>query len=208
MLVQFFIVEPEALQQDRKRLLAGGLKVDYVGFGWWRLGSARCRSCSTAMSVTTGSPPVSSPALGLIAGISLLTLVVWELFQQQPAMNVRLLRSSAFAISCLVMFLFGFMLISMTQLLPQLSQTLMGYDATLAGLTLGLGGFATIVADADRRSGHWTVHPAKMADPGFAGRHRLGAVVEPRGWIWTCRSGTWRWSASRRWCGCRSCSSR
>jgi DHA2 family multidrug resistance protein len=37
------------------------------------------------------------------------------------------------------------MLISMTQLLPQLSQTLLGYDATLSGLTLGLGGIATLV---------------------------------------------------------------
>ncbi len=52
---------------------------------------------------------------------------------------------SAFAISCVVMFLFGFMLISMTQLIPQLTQTLFGYDATLSGFTLGLGGIATLV---------------------------------------------------------------
>ncbi len=70
--------------------------------------------------------------------------MVWELFHPQPAMNVRLLRSSAFAISCAVMFLCGFMLISMTQLIPQLTQTLFGYDATLSGLTLGLGGIATV----------------------------------------------------------------
>src|SRR6202008_46798 len=30
-LVQLFIVEPEALKQDRRRLLAGGLTVDYLG---------------------------------------------------------------------------------------------------------------------------------------------------------------------------------
>jgi DHA2 family multidrug resistance protein len=33
----------------------------------------------------------------------------------------------------------------MTQLIPQLAQTLMGYDATQSGLTLGLGGMATLV---------------------------------------------------------------
>ncbi len=43
------------------------------------------------------------------------------------------------------MFLVGFMLISTTQLLPQLSQTLMGYDATTAGLTLGVGGIASLL---------------------------------------------------------------
>ena len=60
-------------------------------------------------------------------------------------MNVRLLRSRAFAVSCLVMFLFGFMLISTTQLLPQLTQTLLNYDPTTAGLTLGVGGLATLI---------------------------------------------------------------
>jgi DHA2 family multidrug resistance protein len=36
-------------------------------------------------------------------------------------------------------------LISTTQLLPQLAQTLLGYDATTSGLTLGVGGIATLV---------------------------------------------------------------
>jgi DHA2 family multidrug resistance protein len=42
------------------------------------------------------------------------------------------------------MFIFGFILISTTQLLPQLTQQLMGYDATTAGLTLGAGGLAAL----------------------------------------------------------------
>jgi DHA2 family multidrug resistance protein len=71
--------------------------------------------------------------------------VAWELFHPQPAVNVRLLRSRAFAISCAVMFLFGFPLISSTQLLPQLAQTLLNYDARTAGLTLGVGGLVTLV---------------------------------------------------------------
>jgi DHA2 family multidrug resistance protein len=43
------------------------------------------------------------------------------------------------------MFIIGFMLISTTQLLPQFSQDLMGYDAITAGLTLSLGGVLTVV---------------------------------------------------------------
>jgi MFS transporter, DHA2 family, multidrug resistance protein len=144
-LVQLFVVEPEALKQDRKRMLAGGLKVDYIGFGLVALGFGALQIMLDRYERDDGFSSGFITALGLIAGISLLSLVVWEMFHPQPAMNVRLMRSSAFSISCLVMFLFGFMLISMTQLLPQLSQTLMGYDATLAGLTLGLGGMATLV---------------------------------------------------------------
>ncbi len=143
-LVHMFIVEPEALKRDRKRLLAGGLRVDYIGFGLVALGFGALQIMLDRYERDDGFSSNFITETALIALISLLILVVWELFHPQPAMNVRLFRSHAFAISCTVMFLFGFMLISMTQLLPQLSQTLMGYDATLSGLTLGLGGIATV----------------------------------------------------------------
>jgi MFS transporter, DHA2 family, multidrug resistance protein len=144
-LVQLFIVEPKALKQDRKLMLAGGLRVDYIGFALVALGFGALQIMLDRYELDDGFSSGFITGLGLIAGLSLLTLVVWETFHPQPVMNVRLLRSSAFAISCLVMFLFGFMLISMTQLIPQLTQTLFGYDATLSGFTLGLGGIATLV---------------------------------------------------------------
>jgi DHA2 family multidrug resistance protein len=71
--------------------------------------------------------------------------VIWELLHEQPVVNVRLLAIPSFAISCSVMFIIGFMLISTTQLLPQFSQELLGYDAITAGMTLGLGGVVTVV---------------------------------------------------------------
>jgi DHA2 family multidrug resistance protein len=43
-----------------------------------------------------------------------------------------------------MLFAVFFMLITTTQLLPQLSQELMGYDATQAGLTLAYGGIVTL----------------------------------------------------------------
>ncbi len=144
-LVQLFIVEPEALKQDRKRLLAEGLKIDYIGFGLVVLGFGALQIMLDRYERDDGFSSNFITSLFVIAALSLLTLVVWEIVHPQPVMNVRLMRSRAFAISCLVMFLFGFMLISMTQLLPQLAQTLMGYDATLSGLTLAVGGAATLV---------------------------------------------------------------
>jgi hypothetical protein len=42
--------------------------------------------------------------LGISALAWLTALAVWELLHRQPVMNVRLLRSKAFAISCLMMF--------------------------------------------------------------------------------------------------------
>ena len=144
-LVQLFVVEPEALKQDRRRLLAGGLRVDYIGFALTVLGFGALQIMLDRYERDDGFSSDFITVLGVIAAVSLLTLAVWEIWHPQPAMNVRLLRSRAFAISCAVMFLFGVLLISTTQLLPQLAQTLLNYDARTAGLTLGVGGLATLV---------------------------------------------------------------
>ena len=80
----------------------------------------------------------------MISGGSLLGLIAWELYHPQPVVDVRLLGHRTFGISCGLMFLVGFLLISTTQLLPQLAQTLLGYDATTSGMTLAVGGVATL----------------------------------------------------------------
>ena len=76
--------------------------------------------------------------------MSLVAMVFWELWHPQPLVNLRLLKSAPFSISNLVMFMFGFLIVSTTQLLPQFSQELLGYDALTAGMTLGIGGAVTL----------------------------------------------------------------
>jgi DHA2 family multidrug resistance protein len=145
LLVQWFVVEPDALKRDRKRLLARGLNVDYIGFAMVALGFGALQILLDRYERDDGFSSSFITGMAVVAGASLLVLVIWELRHPLPAMNVKLLRSRAFAVSCIAMFVLGVMLISMTQLLPQLSQTLMGYDATWSGLTLGLGGIATLL---------------------------------------------------------------
>ncbi len=144
-LVQLFVVEPDALKQERRKLLRGGLRVDYIGFGLVALGFGALQIMLDRYERDDGFSSGFVAMLGLISAISLLTLVLRELVIPQPVVDLRLLRSSAFAISCMVMFAFGVMIVSTTQLLPQLSQTLLNYDAATAGLTLGLGGMLTLV---------------------------------------------------------------
>jgi DHA2 family multidrug resistance protein len=59
-------------------------------------------------------------------------------------MNLRLFKYRNFAIGNLLLFFVGFILLSSTQLLPQLTQSLLGYDSETSGLALALGGIATI----------------------------------------------------------------
>jgi DHA2 family multidrug resistance protein len=144
-LTYLFVYEPKALQEDRRRLLSRGLSIDYLGFALVAIGFGSLQIVLDRFQRDDGfsSPFIST--LSAICVVSLTVLVVWEIFHPQPAMNVRLLAIPSFAISCTVMFMIGFMLISTTQLLPQFSQELLGYDAISAGQTLALGGLATIV---------------------------------------------------------------
>ena len=144
-LVWLLVSDSPALVRDREALLKRGLKIDYVGFLLVVFGFGALQLLMDRFQLDDG---FASPLIvGLTAASAMLlsTLVVWEVFHPQPVMNVRLLRYPAFAISCVLIFCLGFTLIAATQLLPQMAQSLMGYDATTSGMTLALGGVATLI---------------------------------------------------------------
>jgi DHA2 family multidrug resistance protein len=139
-LTYLFVYEPKALREDRRKLLAGGLSIDYVGFTLVVLGFGSLQIVLDRYQRDDGFSSTFITTLAIICFVSLAFLALWETLHRQPVMNVRLLAIPSFAISCAVMFIIGFMLISTTQLLPQYSQELMGYDAITAGETLSVGG--------------------------------------------------------------------
>ena len=126
-------------------MLAGGLRVDYIGFALVVLGFGTLQIMLDRYQRDDGFSSSFITGLAIVAAACLISLVIWEFLHPQPVMNVRLLRSRAFAISCLMMFLVFFTLISTTQLLPQLAQELLGYNALEAGFTLAYGGMATLI---------------------------------------------------------------
>jgi DHA2 family multidrug resistance protein len=144
-LVHWLVTEPPALAEDRRRMLrGGGLKIDYIGFGLVALGFGTLQVVLDRFDIDDGFGSRMITELALVSGVSLLVLVIRELLIEQPIVNLRLLgHSRGFAISCGLMFMVGFLLISTTQLLPQLTQTLLKYDAYRAGLTLAIGGMIT-----------------------------------------------------------------
>jgi DHA2 family multidrug resistance protein len=72
----------------------------------------------------------------IITAVSLVILVLWELRQREPVVNFRLLRNLPLTAGSSLGALFGVALYGSTFLLPALLQTLLGYDAYDAGLTL------------------------------------------------------------------------
>ena len=79
-----------------------------------------------------------------LAVTGLVGFVLWELREQNPVLNLRLLKSRSFAVGNLLMFTLGAVLYGSTVLIPQFLQTIMGYTAELAGMALSPGGLVVM----------------------------------------------------------------
>jgi DHA2 family multidrug resistance protein len=84
-------------------------------------------------------------ALVVIAVAGLVSLVVWEWFQKQPIVDVRLFKNFNVATTNVMFLMLGAALFSSTVLMPQLLQTLMGYTAQKAGMVLSAGALVVLV---------------------------------------------------------------
>jgi DHA2 family multidrug resistance protein len=80
----------------------------------------------------------------LISAASLITLVVWELHQSSPIIDMRMFKNFNFAVASLMMFFLGVLLFSSLVMMPQFLQTLMGYTAESAGLVLSGAGLVLL----------------------------------------------------------------
>ena len=65
-----------------------------------------------------------------------IAIVVWELRLKEPVIDFRLLANRNFAIANILLLVFGFGLFGSTTLIPQILQSLYGYRATDAGLSV------------------------------------------------------------------------
>jgi DHA2 family multidrug resistance protein len=144
-LVGLLVDEPEAIERDRKKLLAGGLKVDWVGF---LLVAAGLGFLEISLDRGQRDDWFSSPfiAFSAVASVvSLIALVPWELSREDPIVNLRLLRNRNFSVAFLLLMVTGVVVFGTTQFIPQLLQQVLGYTATDAGMALTVGGLATVL---------------------------------------------------------------
>ena len=144
-LISAMIEDPPHLVEERQRLKERGVKIDYWGFGFLVLGLGSLQYVLDRGQEDDwfGSNAIILCMIGAVAG--LLCFVLWELRQQDPLTDLRLLKNRNFAMSNILMFMLGFVLLGSTELIPQYVQTLLGYTATEAGLVVSPGGFAIIL---------------------------------------------------------------
>jgi DHA2 family multidrug resistance protein len=143
-LVGSLVHEPSGAEEDRARLLQHGLRVDYVGFILVAIGLG---SLEYVLDEGQRNDWFGSNMIVTFAAISafgLLAFVVWELLQDDPIVDIRLLGQRQFGACFLLMLGTGAIVIATTQILPQLLQSELGYTAMLAGLVLSPGGLVTM----------------------------------------------------------------
>jgi len=79
------------------------------------------------------------------AAAAFIFFIVWELTEDDPVVDLRLLGRRQFGMSFLIMLAVGAILFGSTQIMPQLLQTDFPYTAELSGLAIMPGGLAMLV---------------------------------------------------------------
>jgi DHA2 family multidrug resistance protein len=134
-LTHLLVPEQDSSKDDKSKK-----KIDYLGFGLIATGLGCLQVVLDRGQIDDwfGSPLITTFAI--IAVVSLAVGIIHELTIEDPIVALPLMRNRSFFISNVVMFFVGIVLFATTQLIPELTQSLFGYDATKAGLTLSPGG--------------------------------------------------------------------
>jgi DHA2 family multidrug resistance protein len=132
LLVSQLVQDPPYLANMRKRAAS----FDYIGFSLLAIGVGALQVALDKGQEDDWFGSRFITTLILIAALGLISMVIWEWFQREPVVDVRLFKLFNFASCSLMMFVLGIVLFSSTVLLPQFLQTLMGYTAETAGMVL------------------------------------------------------------------------
>ncbi len=143
-LIWFLVDEPKAVRDDTTKFRANFIP-DWLGFLLVALTFGCLQIVLDRFQQDDGFASLPITLFAVVCVFSAASLVWWELRHPQPVFDVRLFKTRSFATACFLMFLLGLTLYSTTQLLPQLAQTLLRYDAFQAGKSLAFGGLTAVL---------------------------------------------------------------
>ena len=123
-----------------RRVAGAGVKMDYVGVGLLALGVGALQIMLDKGQEDDWFGSHFILTLAILAGVGLVSLVIWEWFHKTPIVDVRLFKNLNFAGAAFMIFVLGILLFSSLVMMPLFLQTLLGYTAESAGLVLSGGG--------------------------------------------------------------------
>ena len=145
-LVAMFVDEPRALVRERLALWRRGLRVDWIGFVLSTLALGFLEIVLDKGQEDDWFKSTFIVVCAIVSAVSFLAFVPWELSREDPIVDIGLIGRRQFGTSFFIMMSVGAVLFGTTQLMPQILQETFGYTATLAGLSLMPGGFASMAS--------------------------------------------------------------
>jgi DHA2 family multidrug resistance protein len=148
-LTQRMVEDPPHIQREVAAMQKRGLNLDYFGFGLLAVGFGSLEFVLDKGQEDDWFGSRLITVFIVLCVTSLITLIFWEIGQirkkHRPILDLTLFRNRTFGISFVLMFVLGFALFGTTVLIPQFTQTLLGYTAERAGLAISPGGFTVML---------------------------------------------------------------
>src|SRR6201998_2499859 len=141
LLVSQLVEDPPYMARLRQRLSG----FDFIGFSLLTVGVGALQIVLDKGQEDDWFGSHFITALVVVAVVGLVSLVLWEWFQKEPIVDVRLFKIPNVVASNLMFLMLGMALFSSTVLMPQLLQPLVGYTAEKAGMVLSAGALVVLV---------------------------------------------------------------
>ena len=139
-----FILVKRLVEDPLHAKAKGLLSIDYIGLSLVVLGLGALQVVLDKGQEEDWFDSHFIVMFSCISAIALLAAIFWLLRQKDPVIDIRLIATRSFGMSCLMVFFIGFALYGSSTLLPLLVQSQFGYDATQAGLVLSPGGLVLV----------------------------------------------------------------
>jgi len=134
------VEDPPELAERRN----AGIKIDYIGLALIGVGLGCLQVVLDKGEREDWLQSDFILAFTLVAVATIIIAIIWEYFQKDPVVDVRMFKNRNFAIAFVMMVMLGLALFGTTVLIPQYLQTLLGYTAKQAGMALSPGGLVVM----------------------------------------------------------------
>ncbi len=138
-MANLFVFDPPYLRRQSTR-------VDYWGIGMLAVGMGSLQILLDKGEQEDWFSSRAMIALAIVAGASLVSLVIHELMSSQPILHLNVFKNRTYAAGVVMMTALGFVLYGSLVLLPIMLQTLLGYPSLQAGITMAPRGIGSFIA--------------------------------------------------------------